>query len=282
MLPVMTANSALIDRLERYYDAVPRSRAGTEQIGPFTLFVARSGWPYYARPVLQGRQEIRPDDVRRVLDRQRELNVPRAMEWVDEVTPRLAETVESVGVSVARCPLLVLDGEPKAAAGCARMLTADEPDVVAAARAAIGVGFAHAGTATGPAGLAARDAELGSNHQQVSDELVMSLVTGAVRMAAAFAPEEGELGPVGGGSYWPVEDVAEIVGVAVLPAYRRRGLAAQITSALASDAYERGVSTVFCSAQSDEVARVYEAVGFRRVGTACIAEAPSLVAHQPI
>jgi len=30
---------------------------------------------------------------------------------------------------------------------------------------------------------------------------------------------------------------------------------------------------VFCSAQDDAVARVYEAVGFRRVGTACIAEA---------
>jgi len=35
----------------------------------------------------------------------------------------------------------------------------------------------------------------------------------------------------------------------------------------------RGVTTVFCSADDDDVARVYAAVGFRRVGTACIAEA---------
>jgi hypothetical protein len=30
---------------------------------------------------------------------------------------------------------------------------------------------------------------------------------------------------------------------------------------------------VFCSAQDDAVARVYESVGFRRVGIACVAEA---------
>ncbi len=82
------------------------------------------------------------------------------------------------------------------------------------------------------------------------------------------------VGPVGGGSYSPVGGVAEIAGVAVLPAYRRRGLAGQLTHALASHALAHGVTTVFCSAQSDDVARVYEAVGFRRVATACIAELP--------
>lgn len=94
-------------------------------------------------------------------------------------------------------------------------------------------------------------------------------------MAAVLAPESPDAGPVGGGSYLPVDGVAEIVGVAVLPAYRRRGLAGHLTYVLATDALERGVDTVFCSAQSDAVARVYEAVGFRRVGTACIASVPS-------
>jgi predicted GNAT family acetyltransferase len=61
----------------------------------------------------------------------------------------------------------------------------------------------------------------------------------------------------------------------VLPAYRRRGLAAQLTCALARHALGNGVTVVFCSAQSDAVARVYEGVGFRRVATACAAEAPA-------
>ena len=46
------ADNALLRRLETYYDAVPRGRADPQEIGPFTLFVARSGWPYYARPRL--------------------------------------------------------------------------------------------------------------------------------------------------------------------------------------------------------------------------------------
>jgi len=86
---------------------------------------------------------------------------------------------------------------------------------------------------------------------------------------------EGNPEPVGGGSYSAVAGVAEVAGVGVLPAYRRRRLAGQVTHVLARDALDSGVTTVFCSAQSDDVARVYQAVGFRRVGTACIAAVAS-------
>jgi ribosomal protein S18 acetylase RimI-like enzyme len=122
------------------------------------------------------------------------------------------------------------------------------------------------------AGLDARDEQVRASGS-LSDESTLHdrLSTGELRMAVAFAPESPELGPVGGGSSVPVGEVAEIVGVGVLPAYRRRGLAGQLTFVLASDALQRAVRTVFCSAQSAEVARVYETVGFRRIGTACIA-----------
>lgn len=272
----MTSEHNLITRLEQYYDTVPRRRARTEQVGRFTLFVTDSGWPYYARPSLGGSQEISRSDVQRVLDRQRELDVPRSIEWVDEVTPGLAEVVESTGAQVARCPLLVLGSALHGSAGTARMLGADEVDTLVAARAAISVGFGHAGTATGDAGIEARDAALDAARVEVDEDFLTGLEENALRMAAVFAPEsadEAKHGPVGGGSYTPVEQVAEITGVAVLPVYRRNGLAAQVTYALATDAAERGVTTVFCSAQSDDVARVYERIGFRRVATACIAAA---------
>ena len=42
----------LLARLERYYDEAPRANADTEEHGPFTVFVSRGGWPYYARPRL--------------------------------------------------------------------------------------------------------------------------------------------------------------------------------------------------------------------------------------
>lgn len=79
-------------------------------------------------------------------------------------------------------------------------------------------------------------------------------------------------GFVGGGSHIPRGAISEIVGVGVLPAFRRRGLAGAATHLLARQALDSGVTTVFCSAGSSDVARVYERVGFRRIGTACVAE----------
>ena len=60
----------------------------------------------------------------------------------------------------------------------------------------------------------------------------------------------------------------------MVPRARRLGVGAAITHALVEDARRRGVETVFLSAQDDAVARVYERVGFVRVGTACVAEPP--------
>ncbi|MFF5704333.1 GNAT family N-acetyltransferase [Streptomyces sp. NPDC012794] len=74
------------------------------------------------------------------------------------------------------------------------------------------------------------------------------------------------------GQYNPVGDVAEIVGVGTLPAARRQGLALGVTAALVVAARARGARTVFLSAGDEDVARIYARAGFRRVGTALIAE----------
>ena len=294
MLLIVHSSISTLAKLEDYYDAVPRARSRIEEIGPFTLFVAESGWPYYARPRLRWSRKAQPpaegaqppeegarppvaatvDDVREVLSRQRQLGVPQALEWVDETTPGLVDVVRSAGAIVERCPLLRLDGDPVGTAGTARMLNPDNRTDIAATQAAIAVSFENGGTATGAAGLEARDEHVRSGGLDKLDHLEPlreRLAEGKVRMAAVCSPDAPHAGPVGGGSYIPVRRVAEIVGVGVLPAFRRRGLVGHLTYVLAQDALERGVTTVFCSAQSDDVARVYEAVGFRRVGTACIA-----------
>ena len=80
------------------------------------------------------------------------------------------------------------------------------------------------------------------------------------------------------GSHQPVGSVSEIVGVGTLPVYRRQGIATALTALLVDDARRRGVTTVFLSAGRRHVARVYERVGFRRIGTACIAEPASTAA----
>ena len=79
-------------------------------------------------------------------------------------------------------------------------------------------------------------------------------------------------GAVGGGSHNPRGEVSEIVGVGVLPAFRRRGLAGAMAHRLARHALDNGMTTIFCGAESADVGRVYERVGFRRIGTTCVAE----------
>jgi len=263
--------TAVLATLERYYDAVPRPNSDTVEIGPFTLFVARSGWPYYARPTLGTTTPPTVDDVGGVLARQREFDLPQKLEWVDETTPGLIDAATAAGMHVEPCPLLVLDGDPKGQAGSARMLDAGEIELIRLAQGAVSVGFANPGTSTGTAGWDERDAAAAALPATILDALLSRMAGGSYRSAVAFAPGSDAGGPVGGGGYSPVDGVAEVTGVAVLPAFRRRGLGAMLTYVLADDALARGATTLFCSAESAAVAHVYEGVGFCRVGTACIA-----------
>jgi ribosomal protein S18 acetylase RimI-like enzyme len=258
----------LLPRLERYYDTAPRATARAESHGPLTLFVAERGWPFYARPRLGLQDVVRREDVEAVLVRQDELGVPRALEWVHETTPSLAEVAEDAGMSVTRCPLLVLGTlrAPRPPAAVVRLLGPGGPEL-AEVRAAVHVGFGAAGTAAGPESVAERDAAMAGDGSM--DAVREAIATGRTVQAGAF---DAQVGAVGGGGHHPRGEVSEIVGVAVLPAYRRRGVAAALASLLAGDALDSGVTTVFCSAESDDVARVYERIGFERVGTACIAE----------
>ncbi len=262
---------AALDEIETYYDEVPRAGSRVEQIGPFTLFVSTGPFTYYARPDRDD-PAISADDVRVVLDRQAELGVPRSLEWVDDLHPELAATVTMAGLAVFRAPLMrylpasVVTAPPPEVT--VRMVPPDDPGLPAV-QAAIGVGFGHPGTGAGSAGTADRDdAErtAGTDHAAVRARIA----EGSFRLAGAFTPA----GAVGGGAHSPRRLVTEITGVATLPAFRRHGVAAAVTTTLVQDALEHGTRIVFLSAGSNDIARVYQRSGFHRIGTACIASAP--------
>jgi len=261
--------SDLLEQIENYYDAVPRASADAEDLGPFTLFVSRGGWPYYARPRrgYAGPAAI-VQDVLRVRALQRERDLPESFEWVDDLVPGLVEVVEQAGLPVERLPLMALTG-PVAAAPVSgvrvRIVAPDDPDL-ARITATVSLGFDSPGTEIGPIGPSDRDAAAVGNADL--ERLRERLRSGLTVMAVA----EDESGPVAAGSHQPVAGVTEVVGVATLPTARRRGLGALVTAALVDDARAGGARTVFLSAGSDDVARVYEKVGFARVATACIAQ----------
>lgn len=262
----------IIDRIDAFCDDIPRQRARTEQFGPLVLFVpVGPGWPYYARPRVDWRMPVTIPDIRSVRARQRELVIPESFEWLEQATPTMAAAAAGAGLEVQRHPLLALGSlapaPPVPAPVSVRLVSPDDPDLILA-WAAPGVAFAHPGTSIGLAGVTERD-KLAANHDGGTIELLRErLGSGRSVLATASGPS----GPVASGSYQLARGVAEITGVGVLPSSRRQGLGAAVTHALAADAVRRGAEVVFLSATDAAVARVYERLGFRRIGNAMIAE----------
>jgi ribosomal protein S18 acetylase RimI-like enzyme len=249
--------------IEAYYDTVPRVAATVEDVGPFSLFlsVPGTGWDFYARPRLGLSHDFTADDVRLVLARQEELGVPRAIEWVHEVTPSLLPAVRAAlgaDIELEECPLLALPADRalqgEDAPGRHRVLTADDADL------GLAVGVVSAS-------FDDRD-EYAARDVGKRSELIES---GHLIMAGSY-DVSGRL--VGGGSTAPRGEVTELMGIGVLPLARKQGRGGSITRALVEAARSRGVSTAFLSAASDDAASVYRAVGFERIGTACILEVP--------
>ncbi len=265
-----------IERIDAFCDAVPRRRARAEELGPLVLFVPiGAGWPYYARPRRvrdrAGGPAISADDIRAVRARQRELLIPESFEWIDEAAPQMTAAAPAAGLAVRAHPLMVLGTltapsvtEPGLSV---RIVSPDEPDLDRV-WAVPAVAFEHPGTATGLAGAIERDKIASGHDEGVLTMLRERLRSGQSVLAAAFDRD----GPLGAGSCQSLASVAEITGVGVLPAARRMGLGGAVTAALAADAQRRGVQTVFLAASDDDVARVYRRLGFRRIGTAMIAE----------
>lgn len=259
----MTAQGSL-ELIERCYDAIPRVAATTEEVGPFTLFRAApgTGWDFYARPRLGLADELTAEDVRRVLARQREAGVARAIEWVHEVTPSLLPAARSAvpEASLEECPLLALEGPPAGADPPVRVavLAADSPDLPLAVGA---VAAAFGGTDEVTPGDVGRRGEL--------------VASGELVVAAAY---DGSGALIGAGSAAPRGEAAELMGIGVLPRGRRQGIGAALTRALVREVRSRGVTTAYLSAGSDDAASVYRAVGFARLGTAYILEVPDSVA----
>ncbi|HZG91970.1 MAG TPA: GNAT family N-acetyltransferase [Pseudonocardia sp.] len=253
--------SRVLDRIDRFCDAVPRRWAEAVDDGPLRLFVRSGpGWPFYARPV-PGGGPVRAEDVVRMRTRQRALRVPESVEWVPAAAPTVLDAVRATGLRVSLCPLLVLDGDPLPVPfppGCVgRLLGPADGDLVAAAHALHSV-VAQAFGYPPPGALSASEATA----------LRADLAAGRLARLLVVGPD----GPVAGGSAQRAGDVVELVGIGTLAAHRGRGLAAAVTATLAAAARAAGAEVVFLAAGDEAAARVYRRVGFRVIGETGIAE----------
>lgn len=61
----------------------------------------------------------------------------------------------------------------------------------------------------------------------------------------------------------PIGGISEIAGIATRPAFRRRGIASQLTSHTLESAFNYGTQIACLTAEDERAGRVYERVGFR-------------------
>jgi ribosomal protein S18 acetylase RimI-like enzyme len=258
-----------VNRIDVFCDAVPRDQSRAEPHGPLTLFIrVGAGWPYYARPT-RGARAVRAHDVCAVRERQRALRVPESFEWIDELTPMMRPAAEKAGLRVLANPLMVLSRHisPDPAADV-RLIDADDPEL-ARMQGVQMIAFGAPGMAAGPGDAADRDAMIPAV-EPASLELIRDRMRGGkMLLAGGFAA--GHDGPVSAGGCQILAGVAEIVGVGTLPVVRRLGLGTAVTARLAVAALAHGAEMVFLSAADAAVARMYERVGFVRVGTSMVA-----------
>ncbi len=178
-------------------------------------------------------------------------------EFIQEYAPDLGPALLAAGlVEEGRNPLLVCTAEtfrPAAAVpGLAiRRLTPDSP------RADLAAFISVQGRSFGEdERVEPTDAQVADLRRRAGLEggSFLGLLNGApVATAAHTAPLDGFI---------------ELVGIATLADYRRRGIAGTLVAAMAQAAFEAGIRVAFLSAADERAGRVYERVGFRPYATA--------------
>jgi predicted N-acetyltransferase YhbS len=259
----------LLDRIERYFAVAPLPDARLHRAGPLDVPIGPPEWPFPARPRPGQEGAVQLADVRAAIALQEEAGLPAALEWLGDRCRGLAGVARRAGLAVEELPLLVsVDPVEVLLPAEVRLylVGADDPQL-ARYQLLTQEAFATPVGAPAPAGSGAP--------AEVALTTVLRERVAAGRTVMMVAVADGE--PVAVGSHQPVEvdglEVSEVVGVATLPRFRGRGLGAGLTSALVEHA-RQSADLVFLAAGDDDVARVYERVGFARVGSSCLAERP--------
>lgn len=265
----MPIRPGLLDCVERYFAAAPLPDARIEAAGALDVPIGDPAWPYPARP-RAGAGAVTADDVRAAVALQQEAGLPAALEWIPECSPQTAAAARAAGLTVEEMPLLVAADpvELLLPTGVRLYLVgADDPELPRYQRL-VEIAFAHPG---GPADVDGPPEEVPAEAAARTPVLRERIAAG--RTVMMVAKEHGE--PVAVGSHQPVDidgtEVSEVVGVATLPRLRARGLGAGLASSLVAHARETA-DVVFLAAGDDDVARIYERVGFARLATTAVAD----------
>ena len=271
-----SSDRRLLERLERYYDM----RCHAQGHGPRTSARSRCSCPREPSRSTPGRgwassSTVAPEDVAAVVARQRALGVPVALEWVVETTPSLTAAARAAGLEIQELPLLVLD---RCARGAGAAGGHDPPRRGRRGRPRAD----HGGRGRGVRerwDLGGRARPGGAGRGRGLEHRRPDETAGADRDGRRRDDGRGRHGRAGGDRRPPAgrrhhrdRRRGDAPDGATTGSRRRRHRSARRTC----DGL--GPRPRVPLAASDDVARIYERLGFRRVAQAGIADAP---AHDP-
>ncbi|RZU31665.1 GNAT family N-acetyltransferase [Blastococcus saxobsidens] len=271
----MPSRPGLLECIERYFAAAPLPDARVERAGALDVPIADPAWPFPARPRRDADENpVTVEDVRAAIVLQQAAGLPAALEWIHECSPEVAAAARAAGMPVEDLPLLVADDPVDLVlpVGVRLFLVGADDPALPRFQQIAAIAFAHPGGAADVG-----DAPLDTSPEAAARTAVLRERIADGRTVMMVAMEDGE--PVAVGSHQPIDidddsQVSEVVGVATLPRLRGRGLGAGLVSALVAHARETA-DLVFLAAGDDDVARVYERIGFARIATTGVAELPA-------
>ena len=231
-------------RLQRYLRKSAANGREVVESGPFTAFFDRGDAMRYLNYAIpeEGAAPTPEDAAALARPFEERDRLPR-LEYVESEAPDLAAALEAAGytreatLDLMTCTSQTLREPPLPAGAALERVEDGEP--VRALRRTQRLAFGEPGEG-GDSGL-----------------------RGNVGMLVAV---EGE--PAAAGVFTaPQDGLAELAGIGTLPEFRRRGLAAALTAALAAEAFARGVEIAFLTPGDDDTRRVYERAGFAATST---------------
>jgi ribosomal protein S18 acetylase RimI-like enzyme len=241
--------SALIQAYVRRTAADGRD---TEQIGPFLATFSRDSTnPFlnYAIPDADARPT--PDEVAALFAAYEKRGLVPRLEYLPKIAPEVEAALLAGGFTVDdRLPLMACaDGEARAQpvpAGIELLAPATDQDLL---------------------DMVDAQREAFDEPEQAGDADVASARRALEAGGLAVLARDVATGePAGGGVCTPISDgVGEVAGIGVRPKFRRRGIAAAITSYLTAEAHRSGADTAFLTPAGENEERIYRRAGFHTV-----------------
>jgi GNAT superfamily N-acetyltransferase len=237
----------LAERVQASIRAVNAAERESIVVGPFILYRSRaSDHPYlnYAVPAAEAAGWEAIDDLRETFVAR---GLQPRLEFVAECAPGPEEALAAHGFALqARIPVMTCPEED--------LREVPAPEGVVIARVFEGADVRPL--------MEVQAAAFGEGPP--SEEAVR-----AYRGRGVLARADGV--PAGAASHTAVaEGVSEIGGVGVLERFRRRGIAAALTAAVAAEAFAEGADLCFLTPGDDGAERVYARAGFARAGTTMV------------